>query len=1178
MRAQHGPALACAMALSALLLTACGGGGGGGGKPQNQIPTANAGADQSVRRNATVTLDASGSRDADGDALAYTWVQTSGAAVTLSSTTASQPTFTAPSVSGALSFSLVASDGKSQSPADTVTVTVQNAAPTASAVTNQTIYGGTVGMLDASGSTDPDGDSLTYSWTQTAGPPVTITAIDGGRSQFAVPNVSTTLMFTLTVSDGEASSVRNMTVTIIVPTTPMNQAPIVISNGDVFVARRAQVTLGAWGYDPEGAPMTITWEQTEGPAVTLTNANTFSPTFHAPADAARLRFLVRASDGALTSAPAAVIVDVRNYAPYVGPVALAPNGPRTTDDIVVDAYLVDPDDDPLTTTYEWHRNGAIVSSQTGATFPASLTTKNDVILARITVSDGFETTVGEATTTILDSPPVLTTQSQPPAALNYGDTARFTVTASDADGDPVDLEVAHGPAGFSIDNAGQVTWTAAGPLFDRVTDFNWGVRVRGNTASLLTGTFEVTDADRRYPLRRGALHIPAQNSGLQIGDFDGNGSGEMLVAGARGVYELSRNGSTYQQSWSYPFEVDSTDTYSNVMHSVAARDLDGDGRQEIFFSKGTVLVKLDGVDRREAARASLSCLALEFADLEGDGGAELVCLEGVYIYNETSRVTVLDPATLAVVWSTPSLQLGSSMAVGNVDADAALEIVTSGGYVFDGQSRQNQWAYSQAFGIAVDTGDLDGDGVEEIVGILDWSAVRTYSAVLRSPLWEYTPSWNDLDAVHVADANGDGRVEAIVANGQTGYVMGIGYNTTERRLELLWQIGTQDSGVTSIAVGDVDGDSAAEVVWGAGVGSSGDDDFVIAGFSPTISVEWQSSSQPYPDGPFYGGALARIGAGDERLMFMTLRTQSGYDGSRVIALDPATGELEFGRQLGNNASYARGLDVVDYDHDNLDELFLGVGVMGYDSSWSVYDFATDSIEWESPRQPYGETPVAVTHADVNGDGYQELIGLTSNGYIYVYDVRAQSLVWKSTGLGGSGIDIEAADLDDDGESEIVVVTTTRIVVYGESLLGPAFVERASVQAENIADVLVSDLDGDDKPEIYALRSLYYAAATLDVYDGELRSIRSLPLGVSASSLFTEESSFRRKNLLIGAGSDYYSGSAEIWAIDPVTGADVWRSPMLVGRISPNSLRYVDVDGDGTKEISFGTTQAMYVTR
>ena len=99
----------------------------------NSAPVANAGPDQTVDAGATVTLDGSSSSDADGHSLTYAWTQTSGTSVTLSSSTASQPTFTAPTAASntSLIFSLVVTDTESaDSSADTVTITVNSLDPT----------------------------------------------------------------------------------------------------------------------------------------------------------------------------------------------------------------------------------------------------------------------------------------------------------------------------------------------------------------------------------------------------------------------------------------------------------------------------------------------------------------------------------------------------------------------------------------------------------------------------------------------------------------------------------------------------------------------------------------------------------------------------------------------------------------------------------------------------------------------------------------------------------------------------------------------------------------------------------------------------------------------------------------------------------------------------------------
>jgi hypothetical protein len=94
------------------------------------LPTANAGADQSVSSNLPVTLNGAGSTEPNGNALTYLWSQLSGPPVVLTTNPASPlATFTAPTVQAGtavkLVFQLVVKNGLGQvSTADTVNVTV----------------------------------------------------------------------------------------------------------------------------------------------------------------------------------------------------------------------------------------------------------------------------------------------------------------------------------------------------------------------------------------------------------------------------------------------------------------------------------------------------------------------------------------------------------------------------------------------------------------------------------------------------------------------------------------------------------------------------------------------------------------------------------------------------------------------------------------------------------------------------------------------------------------------------------------------------------------------------------------------------------------------------------------------------------------------------------------------
>ena len=184
-------------------------------------PVANAGPDQTVDPGATVTLDGSGSTDPKGGALTYRWDQAPGVGggrIDLSDPTAVSPTFTAPSSRAALTFQLTVSDGTVSS-TDTVDIVV-NRAPIANAGPNQTVNTGVMVTLDGSGSSDPDGDTLSYSWEQPAGPSRALSSTSVASPTFTAPLNPTTLTFKLTVTDLHgASDSDTVTVTIREPET-----------------------------------------------------------------------------------------------------------------------------------------------------------------------------------------------------------------------------------------------------------------------------------------------------------------------------------------------------------------------------------------------------------------------------------------------------------------------------------------------------------------------------------------------------------------------------------------------------------------------------------------------------------------------------------------------------------------------------------------------------------------------------------------------------------------------------------------------------------------------------------------------------------------------------------------------------------------------------------------------
>ncbi|WKE65580.1 glycosyl hydrolase family 18 protein [Gallaecimonas kandeliae] len=119
-----------------------------------------------------------------------------------------------------------------------------NRAPSANAGADKTVTGPATVTLAGSGS-DPDGDTLSYSWTQGSGPAVTLSDATAANPHFDLPQVSadTQYGFTLTVSDGALSTSDSVLITNKAP--QPNQPPSLSLPAQVLAASGQAVTINA---------------------------------------------------------------------------------------------------------------------------------------------------------------------------------------------------------------------------------------------------------------------------------------------------------------------------------------------------------------------------------------------------------------------------------------------------------------------------------------------------------------------------------------------------------------------------------------------------------------------------------------------------------------------------------------------------------------------------------------------------------------------------------------------------------------------------------------------------------------------------------------------------------------------------------------------------------------------
>lgn len=209
----------------------------------------------------------------------------------------------------------------------------------ADAGTDDSVNEGDLVQLDGSGS---QVTGLDYSWTQTAGPSVTLSDAHAAQPTFTAPEVSTdqTLTFQLDVADHlEATYTDTDTVDVVVH--QVNKAPVV-SAGDPYTgAEGSPVTLNGSATDADSDPLTLTWTYTAGAGVDPGATCEFSdPSAEDPTltcdDDGTFTVKLTADDGQGHSPDSSQSVTLANAAPALGPVltsAGAPVGIGSTVDV-----------------------------------------------------------------------------------------------------------------------------------------------------------------------------------------------------------------------------------------------------------------------------------------------------------------------------------------------------------------------------------------------------------------------------------------------------------------------------------------------------------------------------------------------------------------------------------------------------------------------------------------------------------------------------------------------------------------------------------------------------------------------------------------------------------------------------------------------------------------------------
>lgn len=408
----------------------------------NNPPVADAGANISQTADRPVKLEGGGSFDPDGDAIAYTWtfdtVPTASAvsdAVTVlpgNGTTSPTTQFNA-DVPGTYIVGLTVQDdkGATSEPSYVVVQVIEGSAPVAHAGADiaSTLDAGGL-TLDGSGSYDPLGRDLTYTWAFESVPTASaLTGLTGDTTTAPTftPDIGGRYVVSLRVNNGFVDSAPDTAVVLIEGN---DCAPDVDAGEDQAAEDCTVIQLdgsGTYDCDPGDTPESLQyyWELQTKPAdsaastASISDRNAVSPTFYADV-AGTYELSLTAFDGENWGAPAVITVTASerafNSPPQVSAGAAKSEAAGTADceesgytyacdecasltiDLGDDATATDADGDPL--VYEW----TVLDGDATIADPTSLSTTVRLEGAEPTEPSACEDTTYEFQLKVTDSP------------------------------------------------------------------------------------------------------------------------------------------------------------------------------------------------------------------------------------------------------------------------------------------------------------------------------------------------------------------------------------------------------------------------------------------------------------------------------------------------------------------------------------------------------------------------------------------------------------------------------------------------------------------------------------------------------------------------------------------------------------------------------------------------------
>jgi hypothetical protein len=565
--------------------------------------------------------------------------------------------------------------------------------------------------------------------------------------------------------------------------------------------------------------------------------------------------------------------------------------------------------------------------------------------------------------------------------------------------------------------------------------------------------------------------------------------------------------------------------------SVAVADVNGDGKLDLVVANdgsnnvSVLLGNGDGTFRMAVSYGSggQGADSVAVADVNGDGKLDLVVAN-----DRSNNVSVLlgnGDGTFQAAVSYSSGGQGSAVfvAVADVNGDGKLDLVVANGC----------------------TGECATLGS---VGVLIGNGDGTFKAAVS-----YGSGGEDADSVAVADVNGDGKLDLVVANycvqcsyqfGQVGVLLGNGDGTFQAAVSY-----DAGYGPDSVAVADVNGDGKL--------------DLVVANY-----CTWEASCWPYYFGQ--GGVSVLLGNGDGTFQTTVSYGAGGYEADSVAVADlNGDGKPDLAVEDGNGVSVLLG------NGDGTFQAPVSYGAGGSGVGEARFNYGDSSIDH------------SVAVADVNGDGKPDLlvanycgVDCTTGGSMGVLlgngDGTFKAAVSYSTD-GFEALSAAVADVNGDGKPDLVVANYSAMGTLGPGNVGVllgngdgTFQAAVSYNAGDYAVfVAVADVNGDGKVDLVVANVEFPGVGVLlGNGDGTFQAAVFYFSGGADSVAVADVNGDGKPDLLVANGS----GASVLLG----NGDGTFQAAVNYDAAGADSIAVADLNGDGKLDLAVTDSSGVSV--